>query len=104
MLTCQLDGQRVYPAPVIRFVVVAALALAACGSGRGPVGHDAAVAHAPALAPPPTVAVAPTLARSDFTGSAACGACHDKKLLAWKHDWHARALAPAGPADMAGRF
>jgi Flp pilus assembly protein TadD len=42
--------------------------------------------------------------RADFVGSAACGACHDQKLAAWKHDWHARALTPATPAFVAGRF
>jgi hypothetical protein len=30
-----------------------------------------------------------------FTGSAACGDCHDDELAGWKKSWHWRALSPA---------
>ena len=30
-----------------------------------------------------------------FTGSAACGDCHDDELAGWKKSWHMRALSPA---------
>jgi len=92
---------------VNRFVSAAALALLACGSGkhagheRG--AHDAAVASTTA-APAPTPPAPPALTRADFTGSEACGKCHDKKLAAWRKDWHARALSPAQAALVAGRF
>jgi hypothetical protein len=53
----------------------------------------------PALppAPPPRPPVA-------YVGSAKCAECHAKEATAWSHSWHARALAPATPAAVAGNF
>lgn len=41
---------------------------------------------------------------SGFIGSAACGECHKKELQRWQKDWHARALNPATPGVVVGRF
>ncbi|HEX7701945.1 MAG TPA: hypothetical protein VF403_14515, partial [Kofleriaceae bacterium] len=61
------------------------------------------LALSPAPAPTPVVASPPTIdmpayvdARrpaKKFTGSAACGDCHDDELAGWKKSWHARALS-----------
>lgn len=56
---------------------------------------DAAPAGVGSTAAPPA---------SQFIGSAACGECHKKQLLRWQKDWHARALNPAAPAVVVGRF
>jgi tetratricopeptide (TPR) repeat protein len=49
---------------------------------------------------------APTAAAeaNHFIGARACGECHKKQLQRWQKDWHARALNPATPAVVVGRF
>jgi len=42
--------------------------------------------------------------RDAYAGSASCKECHEKNYERWSHDWHARALAPAGPKTVAGDF
>ncbi len=42
--------------------------------------------------------------RDAYVGSAACRKCHEKNYVRWTHDWHARALNPATPRFVAGRF
>jgi hypothetical protein len=63
------------------------------------------LARSPAPTPTPVVAARPTIdmpayvdARppvKKFTGSVACGDCHDDELAGWKKSWHVRALSPA---------
>src|SRR5438067_13676819 len=42
--------------------------------------------------------------RNAYAGSASCKECHEKDFERWSHDWHARALAPADPKNVAGDF
>jgi len=42
--------------------------------------------------------------RNAYAGSASCKECHEKNYERWSHDWHARALAPADPKNVAGDF
>jgi hypothetical protein len=42
--------------------------------------------------------------RNAYAGSASCKECHEKDFERWSHDWHARALAPADAASVAGDF
>jgi len=42
--------------------------------------------------------------RDAYAGSASCKECHEKNYERWSHDWHARALASAGPKNVAGDF
>ena len=56
----------------------------------------------PAITASPVVAAAP--AANQFIGSQACGECHKKQLQHWQKDWHARALNPATPSVVVGRF
>ena len=65
---------------------------------------DRADAAPAATAPPALGPAAAAPPASQFIGSAACGECHKKELLRWQKDWHARALNPATPAVVVGRF
>jgi hypothetical protein len=42
--------------------------------------------------------------RNAYAGSASCKECHERDFERWSHDWHARALAPATAANVAGDF
>jgi Flp pilus assembly protein TadD len=42
--------------------------------------------------------------RNAYAGSASCKECHERDFERWSHDWHARALAPANAASVAGDF
>jgi hypothetical protein len=42
--------------------------------------------------------------RNAYAGSASCKECHESDFERWSHDWHARALAPADPKNVAGDF
>jgi HEAT repeat protein len=42
--------------------------------------------------------------RNAYAGSASCKECHESDFERWSHDWHARALAPATPKNVAGDF
>src|SRR4051812_6831277 len=75
--------------------------------------HDAAaplVPDAPPAPPPPPppVPAAPVAVQprqgNDFVGSSTCLQCHKKQFGRWQKDWHARALNPAAPAVVVGRF
>ncbi len=63
---------------------------------------------APPASPPPVPApiakAKPPPPPRHFVGSKACGDCHEDELAAWKKDWHSRALSPATPASVAGKF
>jgi hypothetical protein len=54
-----------------------------------------------APSPAPT---APTAASAHVVGSAACATCHGDEHAAWRHDWHARALASASATSVVGDF
>src|SRR3954454_17223240 len=42
--------------------------------------------------------------RNAYAGSASCRECHESDFERWSHDWHARALTPADPKNVAGDF
>jgi hypothetical protein len=42
--------------------------------------------------------------RNAYAGPASCKECHESDFERWSHDWHARALAPASPRNVAGDF
>jgi Cytochrome c3/Doubled CXXCH motif (Paired_CXXCH_1)/Cytochrome c554 and c-prime len=52
-------------------------------------------------APPAAAHATPTIS---YVGSGRCAECHEKQARAWRTSWHARALAPATPAAVAGNF
>ena len=53
------------------------------------------------MLPPLTMPAKP---KATYIGSAKCGECHEKELLRWQKDWHARALSPAKPSFVVGNF
>lgn len=79
---------------------VAAVAVALAGDAA--VAGGAATAAA-ADAADAAVASAAAGGRG-FIGAQACGECHKQRLLRWQKDWHARALSPASPSVVVGRF
>lgn len=42
--------------------------------------------------------------RRAFVGSERCQDCHAKKVKAWSTDWHAKALSPAVPGKVVGKY
>ena len=75
-------------------------AASASASAPAPAGARAPAAEGAASAPPDArPAAAPALPPAEYVGSARCGQCHAEEREAWRHSWHASALArPEGRA------
>lgn len=90
------------PAPAKAAPVAATVAPAA------PPAAAAAASAVPAIAgaiPAPDAAAHPAAsAARGFVGSKVCAECHKQRFLHWQKDWHARALNPATPGVVVGRF
>jgi hypothetical protein len=108
-----LSARRIAALALLSFVAVVD---GACPRGRRIGGDESAAggsaadaAPAPERAPAPARAAAhteaaPTLPAATFVGSARCGQCHGEEREAWRHSWHAGALARPERRAVRGDF
>jgi tetratricopeptide (TPR) repeat protein len=81
--------------------IAGGLLFAAVGCQRSSATERAAPAAAPNVATPVS---RPPPARPSYTGTAMCAGCHPTQHAAWRSSHHDRAMQPANPATVLGRF